>query len=51
METSYVEGVKASDVVVQRSGNQLTAELAWERRLHLFGNMYILLEFEATASR
>ena len=30
---------------------QITAELAWERRLHLAGNMYILLEFEATATR
>jgi len=51
LQTSYVENVKAADAIIQRSGNQLTAELAWERRLHMFGNAYILLEFEATSSR
>jgi hypothetical protein len=51
LQTSYVEDVKASDVILQRKGTQVTAELAWERRLHMFGNMYILLEFEATSAR
>ena len=51
LQTSYVENVKAADAIIQRSGNQLTAELAWERRLHMFGNAYILLEFEAVSSR
>jgi hypothetical protein len=51
LQTSYVENVKAADAVIQLSGNQLTAELAWERRLHMFGNAYILLEFEAISSR
>ncbi len=51
LQTSYVEDVKATDVLLQRSGTQVTAELAWERRLHMFGNMYILLEFEATSAR
>jgi len=51
LETSYVDNVKAADVILQRSGGQIIAELAWERRLHMWGNMYILLEFEATSSR
>ena len=51
LQTSYVENVKAADAIIQRSGNQLTAELSWERRLHMFGNAYILLEFEAMSSR
>jgi uncharacterized protein DUF4845 len=51
LQTSYVENVKAKDAIVQRVGNQITAELAWERRLHMFGNAYILLEFEVTSSR
>ena len=51
LQTSYVEEVKATDVILQRRGSQVTAELAWERRLHMFGNMYILLEFEATSAR
>ena len=51
LQTSYVENVKANDAIVLRQGNQVTAELAWERRLHMFGNAYILLEFEAKSSR
>lgn len=51
LQTSYVENVKATDAVLVRNGNQITAELAWERRLHMFGNAYILLEFEAASSR
>ena len=51
LQTSYVENVKANDAIVQRVGNQITAELAWERRLHMFGNAYILLEFEVTSTR
>ena len=51
LQTSYVENVKANDAVVQRVGNQITAELSWERRLHMVGNAYILLEFEVTSAR
>jgi hypothetical protein len=51
LQTSYVENVKANDAVVRRVGNQITAELSWERRLHMFGNAYILLEFEVTSTR
>lgn len=51
LQTSYVENVKASDAIVTRQGSQVVAELAWERRLHMFGNASILLEFEATAAR
>lgn len=51
LQTSYVENVKANDAIVQRVGNQISAELAWERRLHMFGNAYILLEFEVTSTR
>lgn len=51
LQTSYVENVKAADVVLQRKGAQVSAELAWERRLHMVANAYILLEFEVTATR
>jgi hypothetical protein len=51
LQTSYVEEVKASDAILQRRGSQLVAELAWERRLHMFGNASILLEFEVVATR
>jgi hypothetical protein len=51
LQTSYVENVKARDAVLQRSGSQVMAELAWERRLHMVGNASILLEFEVSATR
>ena len=51
LQTSYVEEVKATDAILQRSGTQVVAEMAWERRLHLVGNMYILLEFETRSAR
>jgi hypothetical protein len=51
LQTSYVEDVKSADAVIQRVGNQIRAELAWERRLHMVGNAYILLEFEVTSTR
>ncbi|GIK87209.1 MAG: DUF4845 domain-containing protein [Burkholderiales bacterium] len=51
LQTSYVENVKAADALLTRQGSQIVAELAWERRLHMFGNASILLEFETSASR
>jgi hypothetical protein len=51
LQTSYVEDVKASDAILQRRGSQIVAELAWERRLHMFGNASILLEFEVVSTR
>ena len=51
LQTNYVENVKASDVTLTRNGNQIVAEAAWERRLHIVGNASILLEFETAATR
>jgi hypothetical protein len=51
LQTSYVENVKAADANITRNGSQITAEMAWERRLHMFGNASILLEFETSATR
>ena len=51
LQTSYVEDVKSADAILTRQGTQVVAEMAWERRLHLVGNMYILLEFEAQSAR
>jgi hypothetical protein len=51
LQTGYVESVKAADAQIAKSGNQTEVRIDWERRLHMAGNLYILLEFEATASR
>lgn len=50
LQTSYVENVKSADAILSRNGGQVTAEIAWERRLHMFGNASILLEFETSAT-
>jgi Domain of unknown function (DUF4845) len=47
----YVDSVQGSDVEVAKDGNNLVATAAWTRTLHLVGNVSLLLEFEATATK
>jgi hypothetical protein len=47
----YIESVTASDVEIQKNGNQVTLSASWNRTLHLVGNVSLLLEFEATATK
>ena len=41
----------ALDIEVTKEGNTLVATAAWSKTLHLVGNMSLLLEFEATATK
>lgn len=50
-DAGYIESVRASDVVVTKDGNRITASASWTRTLPLIANASILLEFEAMASR
>jgi hypothetical protein len=43
--------VRGSDIDVAKDGNNLVATATWTKTLHLVGNVSLLLEFEATASR
>jgi ribosomal protein S10 len=47
----YIDSVRGSDVEVVKEGNALVATAAWSKTLHLVGNMSLLLEFEATATK
>jgi hypothetical protein len=47
----YIDSVRGSDIEVAKDGNNLVATAAWTRTLHLVGNVSLLLEFEATASK
>jgi len=47
----YVESVHASDVELTKEGNEITLSAAWTRTLHLVGNVSLLLEFEASATK
>jgi hypothetical protein len=47
----YIDSVRGSDIEVTKDGNQLVATASWTRVLHLVGNVSLLLEFEATATK
>ena len=51
LQTDYIDSVDASDIDVQKEGNEVTASVAWTRKLHLAGNVSLYLEFDATATR
>ena len=51
LAADYADAVAAKDVEVSKSGNSVTASVSWEKRLHMVGNVSLLLEFDATASR
>jgi hypothetical protein len=51
IQTDYIDSVNASDVDVQKEGNEVTATVAWSRKLHMVGNVSLYLDFEAVAKR
>ncbi len=51
LAADYADAVEGKDVEVMREGNKIIASVAWEKRLPLVGNVSLLLDFYATASR
>jgi Domain of unknown function (DUF4845) len=47
----YIDSVRGADIEVTKEGNQLVATANWQRVLHLVGNVSLLLEFEAVATK
>jgi len=47
----YIDSVKGSDIEVSKEGNTLVATASWQRVLHLVGNVSLLLDFDATATK
>ncbi len=47
----YIESVTPADVEIQKTGNQVTLSAAWTKTLHMVGNVSLLLEFEAKATK
>ena len=47
----YIDSVRGSDIEVTKEGNALVATATWTKTLHLVGNVSLLLEFEATATK
>jgi hypothetical protein len=36
---------------VTKDGNTITASVSWQKQLHMVGNVSLLLDFDASASR
>jgi hypothetical protein len=49
--TDYIESVQANELDLTRQGNEITATVAWTRKLPLVANVSLYLEFEASATR
>jgi hypothetical protein len=47
----YIDSVRGRDLELTREGNELVLTASWNTTLHLFGNVSILLEFEASARK
>ena len=47
----YIDSVRATDLNVTREGNAIVAQVAWQKQLHMVGNVSLLLEFDASATR
>jgi hypothetical protein len=47
----YIDSVRGADIEVTKEGNQLVATATWQRVLHLVGNVSLLLDFEAIATK
>ena len=47
----YVESVRPSDLELTKEGNVITVSASWTQTLHLFGNVSLLLDFTASASK
>src|SRR5215475_7089906 len=47
----YIESVRPSDLELNKDGNVITVSAAWQTTLHLFGNVSLLLDFYASASK
>jgi hypothetical protein len=47
----YIDSVRSSDVELTHDGNRLVASASWTVTLPLFGNVSLLLDFNASATK
>jgi len=50
-DAGYIDSVRGADVEVVKIRNEVTASASWTRKLSLFANVSLLLEFDASATR
>ena len=47
----YIDSVRGSDIDVVKEGNALVATATWSNKLHMAGNVSVVLDFEATVTK
>jgi hypothetical protein len=47
----YAEDIKGKDIEFSRENGQLVMSVAWTRKLPLFGNVSLLLDFDVTVHK
>jgi hypothetical protein len=50
-DAGYIDSVSGKDIDVTKDKNTVTASASWTRKLHLFANWSLVIEFEASATR
>jgi hypothetical protein len=50
-DAGYITSVAPNDIEVTKDGNTVYASARWDSKLHLVSNVFLLIEFEAVASR
>jgi hypothetical protein len=51
LNADYADAVTAKDVDVVKQGNTVVASVSWQKILPMVGNVSILIDFNAAASR
>ncbi len=51
LSADYADAVSAKDVNVTKQGNTIVAQVSWQKILPMVGNVSILIDFDAQASR
>ena len=51
VDAGYIESVDGRSIEVEKIGNEFYATVEWTRKLHLVGNVSLLIEFQAAAKR
>ena len=46
-----IKSISSADLDISKEGNQVVIAFAYERRVHLFANVSLLLEFEGSSAR
>ena len=51
VDAGYIESVDAKSIEIDKVGNEFVATIDWTRKLHLVGNVSLLIEFHVVARR